>query len=72
MLSFQEESLSEIKEKNLIVLLPFKLLSLRKDFEKERSEDNIRRLIRLYEDDIMGMIEQAYTLDQIGGAYEII
>ena len=65
MLSFQEESLSEIKEKNLIVLLPFKLLSLRKDFEKERSEDNIRRLIRLYEDDIMGMIEQAYSHDQI-------
>ena len=64
-LSFQEESLSEIKEKNLIVLLPFKLLSLRKDFEKERSEDNIRRLIRLYEDDIMGMIEQAYSHDQI-------
>ena len=64
-LSFQEKSLSEIKEKNLIVLLPFKLLSLRKDFEKERSEDNIRRLIRLYEDDIMGMIEQAYSHDQI-------
>ena len=64
-LSFQEKSLSEIKEKNLIVLLPFKLLSLRKDFEKERSEDNIRRLIQLYEDDIMGMIEQAYAHDQI-------
>lgn len=33
-LPFQDKGSNEIREQNLIILLPFKLLSLRKDFEK--------------------------------------
>ena len=59
-LPFQDKGPNEIQEQNLVILLPFKLLSLRKDFEKERSKENVERLIKLYRDDIIGVIDQAY------------
>lgn len=66
-LPFQDKGPNEIQEQNLIILLPFKLLSLRKDFEKERSKENVERLIKLYQDDIIGVIKHAYELGQLTG-----
>ena len=43
----------------MVVLLPFKLLSIRKEIAKSRSPENVKRLLDLYENDILSVIEQA-------------
>ena len=59
-LKFQEQSLSELLEKNMILLLPFRLLNLRKKIEKERSKENVKELMDLYRNDIIIPINKAY------------
>lgn len=62
---FQEKTYKEIQERNMILLLPFKLLSLRTKLQKDRSPENIERLRALYEDDIICLIERSYLIGQI-------
>lgn len=62
---FQQETIEDIKKKHLIILLPFKLLSLRKDFEKEQSKENIERLLKLYRNDIIDLVDGAYEAGEI-------
>ena len=54
----QRVSLQELKDKKLIVLLPFLLLKLRKKMEKIRSKENIEELQRLVVDDIIETIRK--------------
>ncbi len=58
---FQEESIDEIKEKSMVILLPFKLIKLRRKIEAVRSKENISELRELYEDDIISTIESSYA-----------
>ena len=62
---FQEKTAKEIRERSMVILLPFKLLSLRKDLQKKRSQENIRKLLNLYRNDIICVIEQMYLAGQI-------
>ena len=66
-LKYQDKDLKEIIEKNLIILLPFKLLKIRNGFEKAYSNQNydkleqeISRLRETYERDIISTIENSY------------
>ena len=62
---FQEEEIPEIKEKNMVILLPFKLLLLRDKIEASRSQENISRLRELFEDDIISTVEASYDAGNI-------
>ena len=64
-MKFQQESIEEIRKKHLTILLPFKLLSLRHDIEKSQSQDNIDRLLKLYRDDILSVIQAAQQSGEI-------
>ncbi len=64
-LYFQKKTLEEIKQDNLVILLPFRLLQLRKEIEKERSLENAKRLIELSRNDIIEPINQAYSIGVI-------
>jgi hypothetical protein len=73
---FQNESLNDIIQKNMIILLPFKLLKVRNRFEVEyreyiKTEDYsrlkivIEELREIYEHDIIKTIENSYKNDEI-------
>ena len=49
----------------MVILLPFRLLQLRKEIEKERSLENAKRLIELSRNDIIEPINQAYSIGVI-------
>ncbi len=59
-LKFQEKELSEIRDRHMVILLPFRLLRLRKRIEKERSKESVRQLLLLYRNDIIEPIDKAY------------
>ncbi|MBQ9870333.1 MAG: hypothetical protein IJM27_00235 [Eubacterium sp.] len=59
-LKFQEKKLSEIRDRHMVILLPFRLLRLRKRIEKERSKESVRQLLLLYRNDIIEPIDKAY------------
>ena len=59
-LKFQEKDMEEIKDRHMVILLPFRLLRLRKLIEKERSKENVRQLLLLYRNDIIVPIDKAY------------
>ena len=59
-LKFQEKELSEIRDRHMVILLPFRLLRLRKKIEKERSKESVRQLLLLYRNDIIEPIDKAY------------
>ena len=44
----------------MVILLPFRLLRLRKKIEKERSKESVRQLLLLYRNDIIEPIDKAY------------
>ena len=74
-LKYQEKELKEIIEKNLIILLPFKLLKIRDSFQKaceSKNQDNINveisKLREVYESDIIGTIEKSYKNNSISRA----
>jgi len=64
-INFQEESINSIKEKNMIILLPFKLIKLRKSIGKARTKENISQLREIYENDIMTTIENSFEAGNI-------
>lgn len=59
---FQQMPLEELKQKKLIALLPFQILRLRKEIEKERTPQNMQALKSLIFHDIMSVSE----LEQAG------
>ena len=66
-IKFQEKPLDEITERNMIILLPFKLLKVRDSFKKayesndhESLENQISVLREIYESDIINTIEGSF------------
>ena len=61
-LKFQEKEMDEIREKHMIILLPFRLLRLRKlverEYNKGHSKEAIHQLIQLYQNDIIEPIDR--------------
>ena len=49
-------SQEELHQKNMIILIPFQLLKLRKEIEKERTEENLKALKYLITHDIINSI----------------
>ena len=74
-LKYQDKDLKDIIENNLIILLPFKLLKIRNDFEKAYRNHNdnqlnseISKLREIYESDIISTIENSYKQGVISRA----
>ncbi|MBR3539466.1 MAG: hypothetical protein IKN79_10410 [Eubacterium sp.] len=67
---FQEQTPREIREKSMVILLPFKLLSLRSLLAEKREPEDIQKLLDLYKNDIMNTISQAYQAGEIKGSDE--
>ena len=61
-------SLEELKRRQLIVLLPFQLLRLRKAIEKERTPENMEALKELIYHDIMETIQENVIAGNISAA----
>ena len=61
--NFCAMSPEEIKEKNMIILLPFYILKLRKLIQKSRSVENLALLKSLIFDDIIHTIDEYVTND---------
>lgn len=53
-----ERSPQELDEQNMIILIPFMILRLRKQLEKSRSKEDINDLKSLIFDDILGLIKK--------------
>lgn len=62
---FLDTSIEELNQKKMIILIPFALLKLRKNLEKERSPENLAALKKLIMDDIMGNINVNENLGNI-------
>lgn len=62
---FQEKTVKEIKEQSMVILLPFRLLRLRRSLQRKRSPEKIMKLLDLYNNDIIKTIEQAYLAGEI-------
>jgi len=58
-------SLEELKQRKLIMLIPFQLLKLRKAIEKERTPENIRQLKYLIRHDIIETIKENVAVGNI-------
>lgn len=54
----QEHSALELDQKKMIILIPFKLLTLRKIIARERTQENLDALHTLIHDDIIGSIRK--------------
>ena len=66
-IKYQEKPLQEIIDKNLVILLPFKLLKVRNDIKKsidskdsDKIKSTISELREIYEDDIIKTIEGCF------------
>ena len=64
-IDFISESIEEINNKNLIILIPFALLKLRKTFYEARTKENVEALKTLFWDDIIGSINKNEELGNI-------
>lgn len=62
---FSEIPLEELNSRKMIILIPFKLLKLRKALEKARSPENLEALKNLIQNDIIGSIEKNLELGNI-------
>ena len=62
---FLDISPEELDQKNLIILIPFELLKLRKAIKQERSEENKQKLIDLIQNDIIGSINRNFEAGNI-------
>ena len=63
--NFLNESIEDINNNNMIILIPFALLKLRDSFKTDRSPANIAALKTLLWDDIIGSIEKNKSLGNI-------
>ena len=55
---YLQMSMEELKRRKLIVLIPFQLLRLRKEIEKERTPENLEKLKELIQYDIIETIQE--------------
>lgn len=62
---FQEMPLEELKQKKLIALLPFQILRLRKEIEKERTPQNMQALKHLIFHDIISSVYENVDVGNI-------
>ncbi|MGN1179879.1 MAG: hypothetical protein ACI4SD_01605 [Suilimivivens sp.] len=62
---YQEVSTEELNERKMVILIPFKLLKLRKLLEKDRSKENLFALKNLIQNDIIGSIEENLAMGNI-------
>ncbi len=53
-----EHEPEELSKKNMIILIPFMIMKLRKNIEKERTKENMEALRTLISDDILGVIKE--------------
>ena len=67
-LKLLEYTPEEVSQKNMIILLPFMLLKLRKDIEKARTPENLEALRTLIFDDIIGLINKNLEVRNITSA----
>ncbi len=58
-------SMEELKQRKLIVLIPFQLLRLRKAIEKERTSQNLEKLKYLINHDIIGTVRENIAVGNI-------
>ena len=56
---FQERQTQELLDQKLFILLPFRLLRIRRELEKNHSKEGVRTLIDLYKNDIIDPINKA-------------
>ena len=56
---FQERQTQELLDQKLFILLPFRLLRIRRELEKNHSKEGARALIDLYKNDIIDPINTA-------------
>lgn len=64
---YNEISVEELNRRRMVILIPFELLKLRKELEKERSPENREALKKLIQDDIIGSIEKNLEAGNITG-----
>ena len=58
-IKFQEEKMEQLTEQKLFILLPFRLLRIRKEIEKNHSREQVHTLIDLISNDIISPINLA-------------
>ena len=58
---FQEEALDVLVEQKMFILLPFRLIRIRRELAKSQSEEQLRALIEQYKNDIIDPINLAHT-----------
>ncbi len=63
-----EYSPQDLEQKDLLILLPFMLLKLRPDIEKERTPENMEALRSLIFNDIMGLVQKNQEIGNITAA----
>ena len=62
---FNDISTEELNKKKMVILIPFKLLKLRKELQKSRDKSNLTALKNLIQNDIIGSIEENFQLGNI-------
>lgn len=62
---YQDYTLEELKERNMIILIPFQLLKFRETMEKNPTKENIAGLKKLISDDIVMNIRNSYEAGDI-------
>ncbi len=62
---FNDISTEEVNRRKMVILIPFKLLKLRKELLKSRNKDNLTALKKLIQNDIIGSIEENLDLGNI-------
>ncbi len=56
--SLNHISTEELNHRKMVILIPFKLLKLRKELQKSRDKNNLTALKKLIQNDIIGSIEE--------------
>lgn len=62
---YLETSVEELNRRKMVILIPFQLLRLRKEISKVRTPENIEKLKKLIQCDIIGSIEENFRLGNI-------
>ena len=60
-----EHSLEELKQKKMVILLPFLVLKFREEIEKARTKENMKALKDLILNDIIGTIDENVRLGNL-------
>ena len=64
-MNFMTTTVEELNQKNMVILIPFQLLKLRKLLEKDRGPENLKALQNLIQFDIIGSIETNLKLGNV-------